>query len=110
MDAILQLHDTRSITYLLMMALYCLRSPKDPGAWCVQDNPMYCGTNRFHRTLAGLAVRLCIELGLHRKSNRKEITLEKELEKRLFWSCYYVDREVSMALGMSKIKQLWDSD
>ncbi|KAF4632486.1 hypothetical protein G7Y89_g5635 [Cudoniella acicularis] len=46
MNAILQLHDTRSIIYLLLMALYCLRSPKDPGAWI----------------LVGLAMRLCIEL------------------------------------------------
>jgi hypothetical protein len=50
MDAVLELNDTRSIIYLLLMALYCLRGPKDPAAW----------------TLAGLAVRNCIKLGLHR--------------------------------------------
>jgi hypothetical protein len=50
------------------MALYCLREPKDPGAW----------------TLAGLAVRLCIELGLHRKSANGKITLERELSMRIF--------------------------
>lgn len=82
MDAVLSLNDTRSVTYLLLMALFCLRG-KDPTAW----------------TLAGLAVRLCIELGLHRKSCDNKITMEKELEIRLFWACYYLDREMSVALG-----------
>jgi hypothetical protein len=85
MDAVLELNDTRSIIYLLLMALYCLRGPKDPAAW----------------TLAGLAVRNCIELGLHRKSPAGKITMERELDVRLFWSCYYLDREMSVALGGS---------
>lgn len=83
MDAVLELRDTRSVAYLLLMALYCLRVPRDPGAW----------------TLSGLAVRLCIELGLHRKSTRNEVSLERELQLRIFWSCYYLDREVSVALA-----------
>jgi hypothetical protein len=81
MDAVLALGDTRSVAYLLLMALYCLRGPRDPGAW----------------TLTGLAVRLCIELGLHRKSN--QVSMERELQVRIFWSCFYLDREVSVALG-----------
>jgi hypothetical protein len=40
-----------------------------------------------------------VELGLHRRSNHRERSIESELEKRLFWSCYYLDREVSIALG-----------
>ncbi|RDW58443.1 hypothetical protein BP5796_12373 [Coleophoma crateriformis] len=92
MDAILELRDLRSVTYLLLMALYCLRAPKDPGAW----------------TLAGLAVRLCIELGLHRRSSRNKISLKQELEKRTFWSCYYLDRELSVALG--RPPAIYDSD
>lgn len=83
MDTVLELNDTRSIIYLLLTALYCLRGPKDPAAW----------------TLAGLAVRLCIELGLHRKSGSREVTMKSELDVRLFWSCYYLDREMSVALG-----------
>lgn len=85
MDAVLALGDTRAVAYLVLMALYCLRGTRDPGAW----------------TLAGLAVRMCIELGLHRKSN--EVSLERELQIRIFWSAYYLDREVSVALGKSKI-------
>lgn len=41
MDAVLAFQDMRSITYIFLLALYCLRGPRDPGAW----------------TLAGLAVR-----------------------------------------------------
>lgn len=82
MDAVLSLSDTRSVTYLLLMAMFCLRG-KDPTAW----------------TLAGLAVRLCIELGLHRKACDNKVTMKKELDVRLFWACYYLDREMSVALG-----------
>jgi hypothetical protein len=79
----LDLRDARAAVYLLLLALYCLRGPRDPGAW----------------TIAGLAVRLCIELGLHRKSVTGEISMERELEVRIFWSCYYLDRGISVALG-----------
>lgn len=83
MDSILALRDVRSVQYLLLLALYSLRSPRNPGAWA----------------LAGLAVRQCIELGLHRKPANPELSMERELEVRLFWSCYYLDRGVSVALG-----------
>ncbi|KIW05924.1 uncharacterized protein PV09_03117 [Verruconis gallopava] len=82
-DFVLALRDIRSVQILLLLALYCLRGSRNPGAW----------------TLAGLAVRQCIELGLHRKSSHDEITIEKELNARAFWSCYYLDRGVSVALG-----------
>jgi Fungal specific transcription factor domain len=83
MDYILMFRDTRSVSYLLLLAIYCLRSPRDPGAW----------------NFARLAMTPCIELGLHRRPNYRERTIKYELGKRLFWSCYYLDREVSMALG-----------
>ncbi|RDW60223.1 hypothetical protein BP5796_11829 [Coleophoma crateriformis] len=82
MDHILSFRDTRSLSYLLLLAIYCLRSPRDPGAW------------NFVR----LAMTPCIELGLHRSSQHKP-SLKSELDKRLFWSCYYLDREISIALG-----------
>lgn len=85
MDAVLELRDSRAVAYLLLMALYCLRGQRDPGAW----------------TLAGLAVRFCIELGLHRKSVQNQVSMDSELNKRIFWSCYYLDRELSVALGES---------
>jgi hypothetical protein len=83
MDYILEFRDTRALSYLLLLAIYCLRSPRDPGAW----------------NFARLAMTPCIELGLHRRSNHRPRSIKSELEKRLFWSCYYLDREVSVALG-----------
>lgn len=58
--------------------------PRDVGGW----------------TFVGIAMRLCVELGLHRKRRSSvESTLQSELEKRLFWACYYFDRDFAMALG-----------
>jgi len=79
----MRLGDTRTLTYLLLMVQHCLRVPKDPAPW----------------TFVGIAMRLCIELGLHRKKRQPYPTLKSELEKRLFWACYYSDRELSIALG-----------
>jgi hypothetical protein len=89
-DIVLALRDQRSVQILLLLALYCLRGAKNPGAW----------------TLAGLAVRQCIELGLHRKTAGDEVTMEKELKARIFWSCYYLDRGVSVALGRPPVSNL----
>ncbi|KAH8678294.1 fungal-specific transcription factor domain-containing protein [Xylariales sp. PMI_506] len=82
-DAILSLADARTLIYLLLLAQQCLRVPKKMGAW----------------TLVGLAMRLCIELGFHRRKRTKSPSVKSEIEKRLFWSCYYLDRELSISLG-----------
>ncbi|KAH8888145.1 hypothetical protein GQ53DRAFT_826702 [Thozetella sp. PMI_491] len=83
-DDIIRLGDIRTLTYLLLVIQHCLRVPRDPGAW----------------TFVGVAMRLCVELGLHRrKKPNAESTLKSELEKRLFWACYYLDRDLAMALG-----------
>lgn len=83
LDAVMELGDSRSVVYLLLLSLFCLKGASSPGAW----------------TMAGLAMRLCIELGMHRKSPKSERTIETELEARIFWSCYYLDRGLSVALG-----------
>ncbi|RDW63907.1 hypothetical protein BP5796_10409 [Coleophoma crateriformis] len=82
-DAILSLGDARTLIYLLLLAQQCLRIPKNMGAW----------------TLVGFAMRLCVELGLHRRKRSKGPSIRSEMEKRLFWSCYYLDRELSISLG-----------
>jgi hypothetical protein len=51
------------------------------------------------RTLVGVAMRLCIELGLHRQKRKQAPSVISEIGKRLFWSCYYLDRELSVSLG-----------
>ncbi|KAI0117437.1 fungal-specific transcription factor domain-containing protein [Daldinia grandis] len=83
LESILRLRDSRTINYLLLMALYCTRAPRDPGAW----------------TYVGAAVRLCIELGLHRRQRRQQPSLEGEMDKRRFWTAYFLDRDISIAVG-----------
>ena len=83
-DEVLQLHDIRSVQVLLLLAIYSLRSPKSPGAW----------------SFIGLAMRLSIDLGFHR---RGRATVDNpgmlEMRKRVFWSCYCLDRQISIILG-----------
>lgn len=47
------------------------------------------------------AMRICIELSLHRTQNRKVTLtpLDREMRKRIFWSAYSLDRFASIALG-----------
>ena len=56
-------------------------------------------TDASNRTFTGLAMRMCIELGLHRQKRSSKVSLRSELNKRLFWSCYWWDREIAIALG-----------
>ncbi|KAL7628553.1 hypothetical protein AAE478_000068 [Parahypoxylon ruwenzoriense] len=83
MDSMLRLRDARTVNYLLLMALYCTRAPRDPGAW----------------TYVGAAMRLCIELGLHRRQRRQRPSVEGEMDKRRFWTAYFLDRDISIAVG-----------
>jgi hypothetical protein len=85
LDLMLELHDVRSIEVLLLLAIHSLRAPKGPGAW----------------TYVGLAMRMCIDLGLHRRMQRRKSAnlAEIEMRKRLFWTTYCLDRQVSIVLG-----------
>jgi hypothetical protein len=90
LDEILEFNDMRTIEVLLLLSLYSLRAPKGPGAW----------------TYVGLAMRLCIDLGLHRRTKAKGsrsaslLTLSAlEMRKRVFWTAYCLDRQVSIVLG-----------
>lgn len=85
LDSILELHDLRSIEVLLLLAIHSLRAPRGPGAWAY----------------VGLAMRLCVDLGLHRKTNGRQVgsMAESEMRKRVFWTGYCLDRQVSIVLG-----------
>ncbi|KAI1142645.1 fungal-specific transcription factor domain-containing protein [Hypoxylon sp. FL0543] len=83
LESMLRLRDARTVNYLLLMALYCTRAPRDPGAW----------------TYVGAAMRLCIELGLHRRQRRQQPSVEGEMDKRRFWTAYFLDRDISIAVG-----------
>lgn len=85
LEEVCAFHDVRTIQVLLLLSIYSLRSPKGPGAW----------------TYVGLAIRQCIEMGMHRKTqDRKPLRLiDYETRKRVFWCCYCLDRQVSIILG-----------
>ncbi|KAH7303853.1 fungal-specific transcription factor domain-containing protein [Stachybotrys elegans] len=83
LDAIVRMHaGLRSIQILILLSLYNLRSPRGPGAW----------------KFAGLAMRQCIEMGLHRQTHMKWPLID-EMRRRVFWTCYCLDRQVSIILG-----------
>jgi hypothetical protein len=44
-------------------------------------------------------MKLCIDLGLHRKPRRQSRSLQAEMNRRRFWTAYVLDRDISIALG-----------
>ncbi|KAL1905636.1 hypothetical protein Sste5344_008574 [Sporothrix stenoceras] len=78
----LQFTSLRSIELTLLLAIHSMRSPS--------------GTSVWH--LAGLAVRQCIELGLHRQRARGDAAVD-EHRRRLFWSVYIFERKTALVLG-----------
>lgn len=84
LDEMLRYHDTRSVVTLLLLAVFSLRAQGGPGAWAY----------------IGLAMRIAIDLGLHRQTSAMDkLGFDVEMRKRLFWSCYTMDRQVSIPLG-----------
>ncbi|KAL4916130.1 fungal-specific transcription factor domain-containing protein [Aspergillus aurantiobrunneus] len=45
-----------------------------------------------------LCMRLCIEQGLHRPPTARRALLQEQLERRVFWECYVIDRYSSITL------------
>lgn len=45
-----------------------------------------------------LCVRMCIEQGLHQPPGRQLPLLEEQLQRRVFWQCYMIDRYSSSTL------------
>lgn len=55
-----------------------------------------------NRTLSGLAIRQCIELGLHRKipwTTVESNVVKTQIRRRVFWCSYNLDRAVAVTLG-----------
>lgn len=91
------------LCYLANIVYECQRTP-DLGrsSNCAAGWTSLRSSNNFNmndRTFTGLAMRMCIELGLHRQKRSLKVSLRSELNKRLFWSCYWMDREIAIALG-----------
>lgn len=85
-EHVLHLNTLETIQALLCCAMYSLRSPIGVSIW----------------TLSGLAVRQCIELGLHRDipwSRVESNPLKTEIRRRVFWCSYNLDRASAVTLG-----------
>lgn len=71
---------------VLLQTLYLVMRPNVPGVWY----------------LLGTALRLCVDLGLHKEEHPKAQTLSaftKDRRRRLFWSTYSIDRQMCFYLG-----------
>lgn len=85
LNAAFELRTTENIEILLLLAFYSLHSPSGPGAW----------------HLTGMAVRLCVELGLHRRTKglNESKRYADQMRKRLFWSALILERKIAVTLG-----------
>jgi hypothetical protein len=85
-EHVIQQNSITSIQATLACAMYSLRSPVGVSIWM----------------LSGLALRQCLELGLHRKIRWSTVEpdhIKSELRKRVFWCSYNLDRAVAITLG-----------
>jgi hypothetical protein len=44
-------------------------------------------------------MKLCAGIGIHRKPRSHRTCLAAELDMRLFWSCYRLDRDTALSTG-----------
>ncbi|KAG5360165.1 Pyrimidine pathway regulatory protein 1 [Yarrowia sp. B02] len=70
---------------MLVLCLYSIMRPTSPGVWY---------------TLS-MALRLCIDLGLHIEtaSNKVSDGFDLDMRRRLFWCTYMLDRQICVYLG-----------
>lgn len=86
MACILEQHSLATLQYLVLLGVHGQRSPYGAGAW----------------SQVRYATSVCIEMGLHRKQTRiasVEHARDAEIRRRIFWSCYCLDRATSIVLG-----------
>jgi hypothetical protein len=77
-------HSIHNIEAMTLLVVYNLRSPSNSGIWY----------------MTGLAMRTCVELGLHRDAHYAKFSaFEAQLRRRLFWSVYFLERVIAVSLG-----------
>jgi hypothetical protein len=90
LDASLEIHGVENVQALLLLSLFSLRA-----SGCL-------GTLGGWHVL-GLAMRVCTELGLHRKVHYGRANqldpYRMEISKRNFWTAYQLDRSLCITLG-----------
>lgn len=77
-------HSIHNIEAMTLLVLYNLRSPSNSGIWY----------------MIGLAMRTCVDLGLHREAHYGNVPpYEGQLRRRLFWSVYFLERVIAVSFG-----------
>lgn len=77
-------HSVHNIEAMTLLVLYNLRSPSNTGIWY----------------MIGLAMRTCVDLGLHRDAYYATVTpYEGQLRRRLFWTVYFLERVIAVSVG-----------
>ena len=66
------------------------------------------GDNKGAWHWMGVAISLAQTLGMHRKSESKAQSHESKLYKRIWWSCYFRDRMLAIAMG--RLLRIRDSE
>lgn len=84
LQGLMKADNMQTVQGLCLVTIFAINEPRSANAWHV----------------AGQAVRLAIDLGLHRSPAKPPPdVLGAEMRKRIFWSTYALDRNVSLALG-----------
>ncbi|ODV88475.1 hypothetical protein CANCADRAFT_14066, partial [Tortispora caseinolytica NRRL Y-17796] len=68
---------------ILLLCLYSIMRPAFPGVWYT----------------LGIALRICVDLGLHSESGIRINLFRLDMRRRLFWCTYVVDRQICVYLG-----------
>jgi hypothetical protein len=83
-SAVRESHSVHNIEAMTLLVLYNLRPPSNSGIWC----------------MIGLAMRTCVDLGLHREAHYGSISpYEGQLRRRLFWTVYFLERVIAVSVG-----------
>jgi hypothetical protein len=77
-------HSVNNIEAMTLLVLYNFRSPSNSGIWY----------------MIGLAMRTCVDLGLHREAHYGNASpYEGQLQRRLFWTVYFLERVIAVSVG-----------
>ncbi|KAF4534013.1 uncharacterized protein LTHEOB_3626 [Lasiodiplodia theobromae] len=84
LQGLMKADNMQTVQGLCLVTVFAINEQRSANAWHV----------------AGQAMRFAIDLGLHRMPAKPQLDLfDVEMRKRVFWSAYSLDRNVSLALG-----------
>lgn len=96
--AVSMLDDYLDVPRVSTIAALCLLSLYEPSTKSAEASRV---TPTKSQTYCTLAVQMCLQLGLHKRylASEQLTSRESELCKRVFWSCYCLDKMHSICAG-----------